>query len=190
MSQLPSQSGTSAASEYSPTEREILLQLAHRAIHARLQRTELDLRAPTTHLAQERGAFTTLHRNGNLRGCIGYVLPVASLYRTIAETATAAAFDDPRFEPVTPAEVPDLKVEISVMSPLFPIRPEEIEIGKHGLLVTLDRHRGLLLPQVPVEHEWDRETFLSETCRKAWLPPDAWRHGVQLEAFTAEVFSE
>jgi len=190
MSQLPSQSGASTASEYSPAERELLLRLVHRAIDARLSGTDLDLTPPTDHLAEQRGAFTTLHLHGSLRGCIGYVLPVASLYRTIAETAVGAAFDDPRFPPVDPTEAPELEAEISVMSPLFPVRPDEIEIGKHGLLVALDGRRGLLLPQVPLEHAWDRETFLSETCRKARLPADAWRRGAQLQAFTAEIFSE
>jgi AmmeMemoRadiSam system protein A len=125
-----------------------------------------------------------------LRGCIGYVLAVAPLYRTVAETAMAAAFEDPRFDPVTESEARELNVEVSIMSKLFPIRPEDVEIGRHGLLVSMDRRRGLLLPQVPLEHGWDRQTFLNETCRKAWLPPDAWQHGAQLEAFTAEVFGE
>jgi AmmeMemoRadiSam system protein A len=164
--------------------------LAHRAIEARLRGERLEITPPTPHLAEERGAFTTLHLHGELRGCIGYVVPVAPLYRTVAETAMAAAFDDPRFDPVTEPEARELSVEISVMSRLFAIRPEAVEIGKHGLLVSLDRRRGLLLPQVPLEHGWDRETFLSETCRKAWLAPDAWRQGARLEAFTAEVFGE
>ncbi len=168
----------------------MLLQLAHRAIEARLRNEPLDLKAPTPHLAERRGAFTTLHLRGELRGCIGYVGAVNSLYQTVAETAAAAAFEDPRFDPVSAEQAKELKVEISVMSPLFPISPQQVEIGRHGLVVTLDRRRGLLLPQVPVEHGWDVETFLNETCRKAWLPVDAWRHGAQLEGFTAEVFGE
>jgi AmmeMemoRadiSam system protein A len=190
MSQLPSHPATAAPAEYSPAEREILLQVAHHAIAAHLRGETVDVTAPTPHLAEERGAFTTLHLNGQLRGCIGYVLPVASLYKTIAATAVAAAFEDPRFDPVTAEEAPELKVEISVMSPIFPISPEQVEIGKHGLIVSFEARRGLLLPQVPIEHGWDVETFLNETCHKAWLPRDAWRHGAQLEAFTAEVFAE
>jgi AmmeMemoRadiSam system protein A len=190
MSQLPSQSATAVPAEYSPDERVLLLHLAHRAIHARLHGQALDLTPPTPHLALERGAFTTLHHHGQLRGCIGYVLPVNSLYKTIAETAGAAAFEDPRFTPVTANEAWELKIEISVMSPLFPISPHEVEVGKHGLLVSFEQWRGLLLPQVPLEHGWDAETFLNETCRKARLPLDAWRHGAVLEAFTAEVFAE
>ena len=190
MSQQPDSRVVASPAEYTPAEREILLQLAHRAIEARLRDINIDVTAPTAHLAEERGAFTTLHLHGQLRGCIGYVLPVAPLYRTIAETAAAAAFEDPRFEPVSEAEASLLKAEISVMSKLFPIQPDEVEIGKHGLLVSLDRRRGLLLPQVPIEHNWDRETFLNETCRKAWLPLDAWRTGAELYGFTAEIFAE
>jgi AmmeMemoRadiSam system protein A len=166
------------------------LQLAHRAIAAHLRGETIECSAPTPHLAEERGAFTTLHLKGQLRGCIGYVLPVASLYKTIAATAVAAAFEDPRFDPVTVEEASDLKIEISVMSPLFPISPHQIEIGKHGLIISFEGRRGLLLPQVPLEHSWDVETFLNETCHKAGLPIEGWRNGAQLEAFTAEIFSE
>ena len=177
-------------SEYCQEERELLLQLAHRSIDAALQGQKLDLRAPSRHLAEMRGAFTTLHLQGRLRGCIGYVVPTHSLYRTVAETAQAAAFDDPRFVPVTPDEANDLKVEISVLSPLHPIRPEEVVVGAHGLMVTKGVHRGLLLPQVPLEWQWDRDTFLSQTCLKAGLPPNAWMQDIELQAFTAEVFGE
>ncbi len=186
MSQLLS----SEVGEYSPTERQILIRLAHTAIENALHNRRMDLTAPTPHLEQERGAFTTLHLHGRLRGCIGYVLPVASLYQTVANTAVAAAYEDPRFAPVTASEVADLKVEISVMSLLAPIKPEEVEIGKHGLLISSGYKRGLLLPQVATEHHWDAETFLSETCRKANLPVDAWKSGATIEAFTAEIFGE
>jgi hypothetical protein len=91
---------------------------------------------------------------------------------------------------VTPAEAAHLKIEISVLSPLQPVRPEEAIVGQHGLVVTQGNRRGLLLPQVPIEWQWDRETFLAQTCLKAGLPPDAWQHGAQLQAFTAEVFGE
>ena len=137
-----------------------------------------------------RGAFTTLHLNGKLRGCIGYVVPTHSLYRTVAETARAAAFDDPRFSPVTADEAADLEIEISVLSPLRPIRPEEIVVGRHGLVIRKGFRRGLLLPQVPVEWGWDRETFLAQTCKKAGLALDAWEQGAEIQAFTAEVFGD
>ena len=190
MLQPPSQSVLAVSAEYSPAEREILLQLAHRAIDARLHRHPLELTPSSPHLAEPRGAFTTLHLHGELRGCIGYVLPVATLYKTIAQTAPAAAFEDPRFEPVTAAEASELKIEISVMSPLFDVTPDRVEVGKHGLLISFENRRGLLLPQVPIEHGWDGETFLNETCPKACLPLDAWRLGARIEAFTAEVFGE
>ncbi len=180
----------SSGPEYSPEERRILLHLAHRSIESALAKQPIEMSAPTEHLAEPRGAFTTLHLFGDLRGCIGYALPVGPLYRTVAETARAAAFDDPRFAPVTKDEAPHLTIEISVLSVPRPIRPEQIEVGKHGLIVSGEMRRGLLLPQVPLEWGWDRETFLSQTCVKAGLPPDAWRHGAEIQAFTAEVFGE
>src|SRR5664279_1733066 len=181
---------TPRVSEYSQEERELLLQLAHRSIEAALAGRKLDLTPPSAHLGEMRGAFTTLHQGGKLRGCIGYVIPMHSLYRTVGETAQAAAFDDPRFQPVTDEEAHQLEIEISVLSPLRPIRPEEVVTGVHGLIVTKGGRRGLLLPQVPVEWHWDRETFLSQTCLKAGLPPDTWMQGIDLQAFTAEVFGE
>jgi AmmeMemoRadiSam system protein A len=189
---LPQRRDTPLAdpAEYSDEERKILLKLAHDSVAARVHGEKLDLTPPTPHLAERRGAFTTLHIDGQLRGCIGYVFPVASLYQTVAETAVAAAFDDPRFHPLEARELPFLTVEISVLSPLKLIAPQDVIVGKHGLVVTYQRRRGLLLPQVPVELGWDRETFLEQTCVKANVPPDAWKRGAQLEAFTAEVFGE
>jgi len=180
----------SETADYSPEERHILLRLAHQSIEAALEELQLDLTPPSAHLAEQRGAFTTLHLHGRLRGCIGYVFPTQSLYHTVAETARAAAFDDPRFEPVTLAEAHELRVEISVLSALRPITPEDVVVGRHGLVVVQGGRRGLLLPQVPVEWDWDRETFLAQTCIKAGLAPDAWLHGAELQAFTAEVFGD
>ena len=180
----------SETAEYSPEERHSLLRLAHQSIEAALEGQQLELTAPSAHLAEQRGAFTTLHKHGRLRGCIGYVFPNQPLYHTVAETARAAAFDDPRFEPVSLAEAHDLKVEISVLSVLRPIAPEDVVVGTHGLVVVQGSRRGLLLPQVPLEWDWDRETFLAQTCMKAGLAPDAWLHGAELQAFTAEVFAE
>jgi AmmeMemoRadiSam system protein A len=179
-----------APPEYSPEERGILLGLAHRAIESEFHGHHLDLTPPTEHLAEMRGAFTTLHLNGKLRGCIGYVAPTNSLFHTVAETARSAAFDDPRFTPVTAEEVADLEIEISVLSPLRPIRPEEIVVGRHGLVIRKGLRRGLLLPQVPVEWRWNRETFLAQTCKKAGLAMDAWEQGAEIQAFTAEVFGD
>lgn len=181
---------TSEPQEFSAHEREILLHLARESIRSAFEKRELSLTPPTSHLAELRGAFTTLYVGGQLRGCVGYALPVTPLYRTIAETARAAAFEDSRFWPLKADELPDLEISISVLSPLRPIRPEEVQIGCHGLLASMSGRRGLLLPQVPVEHGWDRATFLQQTCRKAGLPPDAWSSGATLEAFTAEIFGD
>ena len=177
-------------SEFTPEERAVLLRLAHESILSALERREISLNPPSPHLEEPRGAFTTIYFHGNLRGCVGYVFPVASLYRTVAETARAAAFEDTRFSPVSLQEAPDLDLSLSILSLLRVITPEEVEIGRHGLVVSQGGRRGLLLPQVPVEHQWDRVTFIEQTCRKAGLPLDAWRQGATLEAFTAEVFGD
>jgi AmmeMemoRadiSam system protein A len=184
------QPSSSAAGEYSSQERELLLHLAHQAIDTALEECELALPLISEHLRQQRGAFTTLHLEGEVRGCVGYVFPVSPLFQTIIETARAAAFQDMRFLPVTREEADRLQISISILSLLFPIKAEEVELGKHGLLITQGNHRGLLLPQVPAEHGWDLNTFLEQTCRKAGLRPDAWQHQATLEAFTAEIFGE
>jgi len=183
-------SSTAQPDEFSSEERVLLLQLAHESIAATLERREISLIPPTAHLAKPRGAFTTLYYRNALRGCVGYVLPIKPLNVTVAETACGAAFEDSRFSPVTLDEARELQVSLSVLSPPQLIQPDQIEIGRHGLLITLGPYRGLLLPQVPVEHEWDRRTFLEQTCRKAGLPPNAWQMDAKLEAFTAEVFAD
>jgi len=176
--------------EYSPEERRLLLRWAHAAIRAGIEEKALDCTAPTPHLEELRGAFTTLHEDGGLRGCIGYVQAIFPVYRTVYETARAAAFHDPRFLPVSRDELSRIQIEISVMSPLRPIAPQEVEVGVHGLVVSRGGYCGLLLPQVATECGWDRERFMAETCRKAGLPSDALSRGARLEAFTAEVFGE
>lgn len=189
-SRLTRQAAPVGTNEFSSEERLLLLKLARDAILSVVEFRELALTPPSAHLAEPRGAFTTLYVHGELRGCVGYALPVASLYRTVAETARAAAFDDTRFWPLKNEEVPALEISLSILSPLQPIEPEAVEVGKYGLVISLGAQRGLLLPQVPVEHGWDRITFLEQTCRKAGLPSDAWRSGAKLEAFTAEVFGD
>jgi AmmeMemoRadiSam system protein A len=180
--------------EFSLAERTQLLSLAHLSILSALEpepkQSEIPLDPPTAHLAELRGVFTSLYLRGALRGCVGYPFPTTSLYRAVAETARAAAFEDTRFEPVTLDEAPSLQIELSVLSPPRPILADAIEVGRHGLLISASGHRGLLLPQVPVERGWNRITFLEQTCRKAGLPLDAWQKGATLEAFTAEVFGE
>ena len=184
------ESGDHAAAEFSPEERAQLLRLAHDSILSALEGRDIPLDPPTRHLSEPRGAFTTLHLQGELRGCVGYVLPVSPVYRAVADTARAAAFEDTRFHPVTLAEAPHLEIELSILSPPQPISADAVEIGRHGLLISMAGRRGLLLPQVPAEHSWDRVTFLEQTCRKAGLPLDAWQKGATIEAFTAEVFGD
>jgi len=176
--------------EFSPEERTLLLKLAHDAILSALEDRPLSTDPPTPHLSEPRGAFTSLYLRGDLRGCVGYVSPITSVYRAVIETARAAAFEDTRFYPVKIGEAELLSIELSILAPPRPISAEEVEIGRHGVLISMSANRGLLLPQVPVERNWDRVTFLEQTCRKAGLPPDAWQKGAQIEAFTAEVFGE
>ena len=180
----------SSLSEFSSEERSLLLRLAHDAILSTLEHREISLEPPTPHLAEQCGVFTSLYLHGQLRGCVGYVLPVLALFRSVAETARAAAFEDTRFSPVDQHEACELKIELSILSPPQPIAAEAVEVGRHGLLVSMHGQRGLLLPQVPVEHGWDRATFIEQTCRKAGLSRDAWQRGATIEAFTAEVFGE
>jgi AmmeMemoRadiSam system protein A len=195
---LPQPDKSSAASphirqcdggEFSAEERALLLRLARDSIQAAFDERQIPLDPPCPHLAERRGVFTTLYLHGELRGCVGYVFPVIPLYQAVAETARAAAFDDTRFYPLTAVEAPQLQISLSVLSTLQSIRPEDVAVGRHGLMISLAGHRGLLLPQVPVEHQWDRITFLEQTCRKAGLPLDAWKDAL-VEAFTAEVFGD
>jgi AmmeMemoRadiSam system protein A len=180
----------SSSHEFSPEERRLLLQLAHRSILSAFTDQGPAETSFSAHLSEPRGVFTTLYLRGSLRGCVGYPSPVAPLYRAVTETAHAAAFEDSRFWPVTEEEAPGLEISLSVLSPLVPIRPADVEVGRHGLVISSGSRRGLLLPQVPIECDWDRETFLEQTCRKAGLPPETWRKGATLEAFTAEVFGD
>jgi AmmeMemoRadiSam system protein A len=176
--------------EFANDERALLLGLAHESILSALEHREIPLDPPTEHFSEPRGAFTSLYLYGKLRGCVGYVLPISPVYRAVADTARAAAFEDTRFHPVTLPETRDLKIELSILSPPKPISAEAVELGRHGLLISLAGRRGLLLPQVPTEHHWDRTTFLEQTCRKAGLPLNAWQNGATIEAFTAEVFGD
>lgn len=141
---------------------------------------------------QERGAFVTIHKKGDLRGCIGYVRAIKPLLETIMEMAEAAALHDPRFHPVQPDEVKDLDIEISVLTPLRKIeKVDEIQVGVHGLMLEKGLSSGLLLPQVATEYNWDRKTFLEHTCLKAGLDRDAWKDkNTQIYIFSADVFSE
>jgi AmmeMemoRadiSam system protein A len=178
--------------ELTPGEREVLLRTARQSIVAHLRGLAPAPPAGTGSLAEPRGAFVTLRSlGGELRGCVGRMGSDLPLLETVARMAVAAATEDGRFDPVAQEELGALSIEVSVLSPLEPVRPEDVEVGRHGLLVSYRGRRGVLLPQVAVEHGWDRETFLGHTCWKAGLPEDTWRKpGVEILAFTADVFGE
>lgn len=173
-------------------EKQTLLEIARRALILAVERRESLADFPSDEiLHRPGGAFVTLRRRDRLRGCVGQLPSKDPLIHVVAHCARAAALEDSRFKPVHPAELPQLEVELSVLSPLFEILPEQIEVGKHGLLVSLGWQRGILLPQVAAEYGWPAQRFLEETCAKAGLARDAWKHPeARMEAFTAEVFSE
>src|ERR1700694_5923211 len=166
-----------------------LLVLARKAIVEAVSRGELPKTIPHEGIFSERrGVFVTLHVRGELRGCIGATERGERLGESTVRCAASAALHDPRFPAMRSEELGELHIEISVLSPLTPIRPEEIEIGRHGLVVSDESHRGLLLPQVAPEHGLNREQFLAETCRKAKLPRDAWQSAsTRIQGFTCEV---
>ncbi len=137
------------------------------------------------------GAFVTLKAGGVLRGCIGHFTGLGTLGETVRAMAREAAVGDPRFMPVAPEETVSLSIEISVLSPMEPVDPSDVKPGVHGLYVRMGHRAGTLLPQVASEYGWGREEFLSHTCMKAGLAPDAWRDpAARLFSYTAEVFSE
>jgi AmmeMemoRadiSam system protein A len=177
---------------FDSSQKKILLSLARDAIESYLKyRTEIT--PPPEGFLEDRGAaFVTLKIDEELRGCIGSTDGSEELGKTIVHCAIAAAFRDPRFPPLTPQEYPFIDLEISVLSPFQKIEnPELVVAGTHGIMVTRDYYRGLLLPQVATEYGWDRDMFLSYSCRKAGLPPDAWKDPqTTIEIFTAEVFGE
>ena len=138
-------------------------------------------------LREHRGVFVSLHRRGHLRGCLGHIQDDAPLAEVTAEMAAAVTREDPRFHPVRPEELDGLEVEVSVLSPLVAIAPEDVVAGRHGLLLLVGRAAGLLLPQVATEHGLDRDAFLEALCQKAMQPPGAWRSpGAELRAFTVQ----
>ena len=155
--------------------------------------SEKDLRnyQITAALEQKAGVFVSLHKMGELRGCIGYILPILPLYQTVIEMAQSAALHDPRFSPVSPAELKNITVEISVLTvPETITDPSVIEVGKHGIIMKRGYSQGLLLPQVATDYGWDRETFLEHTCLKAGLPRNAWQDkNTEIQIFSAQVFN-
>jgi hypothetical protein len=176
-----------------PEKRELLALARTSVEHAVTRKTAHELKvSDSATLHRECGAFVTLHESGLLRGCIGFTAATKPLYWTVWETAALAALRDPRFPPVSVAELPLIEYEISVLSPLRRVADvQQIEVGRHGLLMKTSAHEGLLLPQVPVEQGWDRQTFLEHTCAKAGMNPGSWEdEDTDIFAFTAVVFGE
>jgi len=179
-------------------EREFLRELAGKAVdaaarsapapnpHEMARRAHIDLEP---RLRVPRGAFVTLTSGGRLRGCIGYIEGIKPLVDAVIENGRSAAVADPRFPPVEAKDLPDLDLEISVLTPLTEVSgPEDIVIGRHGILLAKDGHRAVFLPQVAVEQGWDRETTLTQLAQKAGLGPDDWRQGMVFFVFEADVF--
>jgi AmmeMemoRadiSam system protein A len=175
---------------FTEAQQRALVEIARRAVEGSVTGRAEPLSAPAD-LPPASGAFVTLKKRGELRGCIGTLECRRPLPEEIARVAVSAAREDPRFEPVRASELLELDVEVSVLGPLEeidPLDPDAILIGRHGLVVEQGRRRGLLLPQVATEWGWDRETFLAHTCAKAGLPVDCWRRGARVYRFAADVF--
>jgi len=184
--------GAGKTPELSRAERDELLAIARTTVEEYVQTGEAGKIEPQSPgLNIRRGAFVTPKEEGMLRGCVGNFFSDGTLVATVQDMAVNASSRDHRFRPVTKDELPHIKIEISVLSPLRKIASvDEIKVGRDGLYIVKGRFAGVLLPQVPVEQGWDRATFVEQTCRKAGLPPDAWRQGADLYTFTADVFGE
>lgn len=177
-----------------PGERGVLLRAARDSINGVLSGgKKTPEHSPDIHdtLKQPCGAFVTLTKFGDLRGCIGYVEAEQPLYKTVIDAAKSAAFRDTRFDPVTSGEMKDIQIEISVLKPPSPVKSwEEIELGRHGIILSKRGRRALFLPHVATERNWDISTTLTHLAMKAGLAPDDWREGASYEVFEAEVFGE
>lgn len=169
-----------------------LLKLARKTIEEKLfGKSDILTDTNFEELKKVCGVFVTLHRKGELRGCIGNIIGQYPLSEGIARMALASAFEDPRFVPLSEREYPEIDIEITVLSPLVNASAESVEVGKHGVFISRGYNKGVLLPQVATEHAMDRETFLSQTCLKAGLHKDCWKDkNTKIETFTGDVFSE
>lgn len=170
--------------------------LARESIESELNKTEVQIEAPKS-FEEKRGVFVTINKGENLRGCIGRPYPNQSLKEGILGAAKDAAFNDPRFPSLTKEEIDEVKIEVTILTKPDKIegdpkkRPEKIEIGKHGLIAESGYKKGLLLPQVPVDNDWDEIDFLSQTAMKAGLSPDAWvDEEVGYYKFEGQIFAE
>ena len=178
--------------QLTPDEQKELLALARKTIEVKLfGRSEIEAECDAFIFSEDKGLFVTIHRLGHLRGCIGTLDVNTPLREIVVQMAKSSAFKDPRFPPLSEREYAEIDIEISVLSAPYKIdSPEEVEVGSHGIIISKGHRKGLLLPQVATERNWDRETFLNHTCIKAGLPEDAWRGDVTIEVFEAEVFGE
>jgi hypothetical protein len=182
--------GTPAEFSLSREEKDELLRLARQSIELYIRQNKvIEYQTQNPNFLSKKGAFVTLKKGGMLRGCIGFIEPIYPLYQAIIDTAIYAATEDTRFSPVSREELTNLELEISVLTPLTKIEdPRTVRVGRHGLVISMGQNKGLLLPQVPVENHWSRETFLDEACLKAGLPADAWKKGAEIYTFEAIVF--
>ncbi|MCX6553599.1 MAG: AmmeMemoRadiSam system protein A [Candidatus Aminicenantes bacterium] len=178
--------------ELSRQEEKELLSLARHTINKHLASGKGEYPPVSNPVFKEkRGVFVTLHRQGDLRGCIGYPLPYKPLWEAVVDNAIAASSEDPRFPAVTAAELPGLHIEISVLTVPQPVASHEsVKVGRDGIIISKGFQRGLLLPQVPLEQGWDLEQYISYGCLKAGLARDEWKRGVKIETFQAQVFGE
>lgn len=182
-----------ADEELTTGEKKELLEVARQTISHKLLHGNFEQAVPSgPNLARPCGAFVTLHKDGELRGCIGTFLSNRPLINTVQDMAISAAERDPRFPSLCPDELESIDIEISALSPLRQIEDvSEIEVGRHGIYITRGFYSGVLLPQVATEYGWDRETFLQHTCLKAGLPAEAWKEkDTRIEIFDAQVFGE
>jgi hypothetical protein len=173
-------------------EKKELLKIARQTIESFILKKEIpNFNINSKNLLKKRGVFVTIKENDKLRGCIGFTAPVFPLYQTVMRAAIFASTCDPRFPPLSPQEFPKIKIEISVLTPLKKItNPNKIIIGKHGILISKKGRRGLLLPQVAIENNWDRIEFLNQTCYKAGLPRNCWKKNAEIYIFEAIIFGE
>ena len=183
----------------SQKEKRFLLKLAREAIETWIRdRVKLPIVNVPKHLMEPKGVFVTLKKHGELRGCIGYPLPIKPLAEAVIDNALNAAFNDPRFPPLSQEELKDIEIEITVLTKPEPINyrdsedlKQQIKIGRDGLIIKYGWYSGLLLPQVPIEQGWNIEEYLSYLCIKAGLPPDFWkREHPTIERFEGVCFSE
>lgn len=178
-------------SVFTDDEKRVLLGIARDSIARRLGLPRADSHPVTPPMQEKSGVFVSLHSKGKLRGCIGTIEGTRPLHDEVTELALEAAFGDRRFSPLTAEEFAEIDIEISVLTKLRTVRDiNEIEVGKHGLYIRKGLFSGLLLPQVATQYNWDRETFLEQTCWKASLPQGAWKEGADIYIFGADVFGE